>query len=177
MNFVNRFPHLTSIVALMLVSAVQSLAQQQPTTPQTEDVLRINTELVQTGVTVLDSRGNFVNGLKREQFELVVDGKPQTISFFEQVETGSDRERQVAVPNREMKDQPTDKTSSAGDSYGRTIIFFIDDLHLSLDSLGRTRKMLTQFIDHEMVETDHVAFASPSGDIGFLQQFTDNKTV
>jgi VWFA-related protein len=180
MNFVNRFPPPISTLAvltLVCLSAVQSLAQQQPTTPQTEDVLRINTELVQTGVTVLDSRGNFVNGLKREQFELVVDGKPQTISFFEQVETGSNRERQVAVPNREMKDQPTGKTSSAGDSYGRTIIFFIDDLHLSLDSLGRTQKMLARFIDHEMVETDHVAIASPSGDIGFLQQFTDNKTV
>jgi len=161
----------------MFVSSVQNLAQQRPTAPQTEDVLRINTELVQTGVTVVDSRGNFVNGLKREQFELTVEGKPQPISFFEQVEAGSDRERRQTRPVRETKDEPTDRTSSASDSYGRTIIFFIDDLHLSLDSLGRTRKMLARFIDQEMVETDHVVIASPSGDIGFLQQFTDNKTV
>ena len=180
MNLVNRFPHPSStlvLIALMFAGFVQNLAQQQPTAPQTEDVLRINTELVQTGVTVVDSRGNFVNGLKREQFELIVEGKPQTISFFERVEAGSARERKVASVSREMKDEPTDKTPSAGDNYGRTIIFFIDDLHLSLDSLNRTRKMLARFIDHEMTETDHVAFASPSGDIGFLQQFTDNKTV
>lgn len=180
MNSVNRFPHPIStlaLITLMFVSSVQNLAQQRPT-PQTEDVLRINTELVQTGVTVVDSRGNFVNGLKREQFELIVDGKPQTISFFEQVEAGSDRERrQVVLPTRETKDRPIDRTSSTSDSYGRTIIFFIDDLHLSLDSLGRTRRMLARFIDHEMVETDQVVIASPSGDIGFLQQFTDNKTV
>ncbi len=175
MNFVNRFSHPIStfaLISLVFVCPVQNLAQQQ-----TEDVVRINTELVQTGVTVVDSRGNFVNGLKREQFELTVEGKPQTISFFEQVEAGSERERQVALPTRETKDQPTDRPSSANDSYGRTIIFFIDDLHLSLDSLGRTRKMLARFIDNEMTETDHVAIASPSGDIGFLQQFTDNKTV
>ena len=175
MNFVNRFSHPIStfaLISLIFVCPVQNLAQQQ-----TEDVVRINTELVQTGVTVVDSRGNFVNGLKREQFELTVEGKPQTISFFEQVEAGSERERQVALPTRETKDQPTDRPSSANDSYGRTIIFFIDDLHLSLDSLGRTRKMLARFIDNEMTETDHVAIASPSGDIGFLQQFTDNKTV
>jgi VWFA-related protein len=180
MNVINRFPHSIStlaLITLMFVSSVQNLAQQRPTAPQTEDVLRINTELVQTGVTVVDSRGNFVNGLKREQFELTVEGKPQPISFFEQVEAGSDRERRQTLPTRETKDQPTDRTSSASDSYGRTIIFFIDDLHLSLDSLGRTRKMLARFIDQEMVETDHVVIASPSGDIGFLQQFTDNKTV
>ena len=168
-----------SIVALftfIFVSSVLNQAQQQPRDPQTEDIVRINTELVQTGVTVVDSRGNFVNGLKREQFELIVEGKPQPISFFEQVQAGSRRER-LALSTRETKDQPGDTTSSAKDNYGRTIIFFIDDLHLSLDSLNRTRKMLTKFIDREMVETDHVALASPSGDIGFLQQFTDNKTV
>jgi VWFA-related protein len=50
-------------------------------------------------------------------------------------------------------------------------------LHLSLDSLARTRKTLAQFIDNEMNENDRVAIASTSGDLGFLQQFTDNKTV
>jgi VWFA-related protein len=178
MNFVNRFPRSISALALtVFLSSVQNLAQQQPTAPQNQDVIRTNIELVQTGVTVVDSRGNFVNGLKREQFELIVEGKPQTISFFEQVEAGSDRERQVTLPSRETKDQPAARTSSTSDDHGRTIIFFIDDLHLSLDSLNRTRKMLAQFIDHEMVETDRVAIASPSDDIGFLQQFTDNKTV
>ncbi|MCA1558408.1 MAG: VWA domain-containing protein, partial [Acidobacteria bacterium] len=59
----------------------------------------------------------------------------------------------------------------------RTIIFFIDDLHLSLDSSGRTRKMLQNSIDKEMGQNDLVAIASPSGKIGFLQQFTDNKEV
>jgi VWFA-related protein len=177
MNLVNRPISTLALITLMFVRAVQIVAQQQPTAPQNQDVIRTNTELVQTGVTVVDSHGNFVNGLKQEQFELIVEGKPQTISFFEEVEAGSDRERQVTLPSRETKDQPAERTSSTSDSHGRTIIFFIDDLHLSLDSLNRTRKMLAQFIDHEMIETDRVAIASPSDDIGFLQQFTDNKTV
>src|ERR1043166_1169086 len=59
----------------------------------------------------------------------------------------------------------------------RTIVFFIDDLHLSLDSLARTRKTLAHFIDNEMNENERVAIASTSGDIGFLQQFTDYKLV
>jgi len=34
-----------------------------------QDVVRTNTELVQTAVTVVDKKGHFVEGLQREQFE------------------------------------------------------------------------------------------------------------
>src|SRR6185295_3077444 len=59
----------------------------------------------------------------------------------------------------------------------RTIVFFVDDRHLSLDSVGRTRKALLEFINGQMGQDDLVAIASSSGHIGFLQQFTDNKEV
>jgi hypothetical protein len=38
---------------------------------------------------VFDKKGRFVDGLQREQFELIVNGKPQPISSFEQVRAGS----------------------------------------------------------------------------------------
>jgi VWFA-related protein len=59
----------------------------------------------------------------------------------------------------------------------RTVLFFVDDLHLAPDSLVRARKALTEFINKGMSETDQVAVTSSSGQIGFLQQFTDNKVV
>ena len=67
-----------SILLLVAVCPVVN-AQQQPA-PQQGDVVRINTELVQTAITVLDKKGNFVEGLQRDQFELVVDGKPRPIA-------------------------------------------------------------------------------------------------
>jgi VWFA-related protein len=154
---------------------IRAQSQTQPPPQQPDDVIKVNTELIQTGVMVFDKQGNFVDGLRREQFELAVDGKPQPVSFFEQVKAGSAKERaQLAAANG---DASAEKTIPITDSPGRTIVFFIDDLHLSLDSLGRTRKTLAQFIDHEMNDNDRVAIASTSGDIGFLQQFTDNKSV
>jgi VWFA-related protein len=135
-------------------------------------VLRINTELVQTDVMVFDKKGSFVSGLKPEQFELTVEGKPQPITFFEQVRTGSSREVRLLSKEKVAAD-----SRPVNENRERTIVFFIDDLHLSLDSLGRTRKLLAQFIDNEMTENDRVAIASTSGDIGFLQQFTDYKPV
>jgi VWFA-related protein len=161
----------------MAALSVQGRAQNPPQQPQQPDeVLRINTELVQTDLMVFDKKGHFVSGLQREQFELTIDGKPQPISFFEQVRAGSSKEQALlaTVTNNSL---PAEKAAPINDSQGRTIVFFIDDLHLSLDSLGRTRKMLARFIDQEMNDNDRVAIASTSGDIGFLQQFTDNTSV
>jgi len=50
--------------------------------PQPEDVIRINTELVQTQAMVFDQKGHLVGGLRRDQFELTVDGKPQPVSLL-----------------------------------------------------------------------------------------------
>ena len=157
------------------VCRAQSASEKPPPSQQREDVVRVNTNLVQTHLMVFDKQGHFVDGLQREQFELVVDGKPQAISFFEQVRAGSSREHALKLNSTAAI--PTEKPTSVNESRGRNIVFFLDDLHLSLDSLARTRKMLTQFIENDMGDTDPVAIVSTSGDIGFLQQFTDNKSV
>ncbi|MDX6289183.1 MAG: hypothetical protein QOH42_982 [Blastocatellia bacterium] len=164
------------VVAFGSFSVQASGQAQKPTpSPTPDDVIRVNTELVQTGVMVFDKQGHFVEGLRREQFELTVDGKPQPIAFFEQVKAGTFKERaQLASIGNPAA---AEKATAINDIRGRTIVFFIDDLHLSLDSLGRTRKTLAHFIDEEMNENDRVAIASTTGDIGFLQQFTDNKSV
>ncbi len=140
----------------------------QPPQAQAEDVVRVNTELVQTDVMVFDKKGRFVGGLKPEQFALKIDNKPQTISFFEQVTSGSLREPSKAQANGE---------TSATIRRGRTVIFFADDLHLAPDSLVRTRKAVLEFVDHGMAENDQVAITSSSGQIGFLQQLTDDKVA
>src|SRR6185503_7533592 len=88
---------------------------------------------------------------------------------------GSQRDRAARVRGKDpapVKELPTEVSFRQ-----RTIIFFLDDRHLSLGSLGRTRKTLADFIDKEMGQNDLVAIASASGQIGFLQQFTDNKDV
>jgi VWFA-related protein len=144
-------------------------------TAQEPEVVRINTELVQTAVTVLDKKGNFVDGLKRDQFELVVDGKPRQVAFFERVAAGSTRERELA--DRGLGVNSSAPVPPPTTVPGRTIVFFIDDLHLSPDSLNRTRMMLQHFLDREMNTKDSVAIASASGQVGFLEQFTSNREV
>ena len=165
---------LSTTVCLAALLNATSLAQQ-PQKPADDDVLRVKAELVQSAVTVVDKDGRFVNGLSRDQFELIVDGKPRPISFFEQVTSGSPREQQLTSLGKAV--DPAAKTASAPVAKGRRIIFFIDDSHLSPDSMNRTRQMLGRFLEQDMTPKDTVAIVSASGQVGFLQQFTSNKTV
>ena len=51
------------MVCALVVASAQ--AQTKPTpSPEQDDVIRVNTELVQTDVTVFDKKGQFVDSLK-----------------------------------------------------------------------------------------------------------------
>lgn len=158
--------------------ALTARGQQNPQRQdEPDDVVRISTELVQTDVTVFDKEGRFVDGLKPEQFELSVDGKRQTISFFERVTAGAASEEAQLAAARGARASLEKHTGIIPLDRGRVVIFYVDDMHMAPDSLIRTRKMLSQFIDREMKQNDHVGITSANGQIGFLQQVTDNKSV
>src|ERR1043165_6990585 len=168
------FKFLTVLCCATLLTSA-AFAQNKPDKPvEQDDVIRVHTELVQTDVMVFDKQGRFVDGLKAEQFDLKVDKKPQTISFFERVTSARDNPRSgtnLATPSESSSAASTVRT------LGRVVIFFIDDLHLSAESIARTRKSLLEFINGGIAKNDIVAITSSSGQIGFLQQFTDDKLV
>ncbi|HBB94763.1 MAG TPA: hypothetical protein DC054_05175 [Blastocatellia bacterium] len=65
-----------ALLYLCLSTSVALRAQTNAGSQQPpDDVVRVNTELVQTDVMVFDRRGRFVDGLKREQFVLTLNGE------------------------------------------------------------------------------------------------------
>jgi VWFA-related protein len=168
-------------LSLLVAACAQTVAAQtrQPRSPD-DEVIRVNAEIVQTDVTVVDKRGRFVDDLRPEQFELKVDGRAVPLSFFERVRAGGADEESKLNAARGVK-----ATTAAHDKAplpqaqgrGRVIFFFVDDLHLAADSLARVRKSLIRFVEEQMASGDLVGIASTSGRVGFLQQLTDNKTV
>ena len=175
---------LICLVASLLVRSEQGHAQTPPTVPpesrrqDQSDVLRVYTELVQTDVMVFDKQGRFVNGLKREDFELRIDGKVKPIDFFEKITAGSiNEESQIAAARGSAQANSIRSAGPRPLDRGRPVYFYVDDLHLDLPGIATTRKLITRFIEKEMGQNDQAAIASASGQIGFLQQLTDNKTV
>jgi VWFA-related protein len=163
------------IITLLTLSLVVTTTIAQNPRPADDDVIRITTELVQTGVVVLGKDGKFVDGLKPEDFVLKIDGRQVTPSFCERVVAGSLREEKLEGSIAKGAAAPP---PSSGVTYkGRNIIFFVDDLHLSAVSVQRTRNAILEFVENDMSLEDQVAIASPSGQIGFLQRFSDSKPV
>lgn len=161
---------LSSVLLTALWSPVFTQTQNPPP-PAQDEVLRISTDLVQTDLVVLDKKGRNVKGLTKDQFELLVDGQPQTISFFESVETGSPTETAKLAA---AGDPASGAGSHRAPMAGRSFIFFVDDLHLSPEGVQRTGELLDNFVN-QMGEDDRALVISPSGQIGFLQQLTDHK--
>ncbi|HKO44791.1 MAG TPA: hypothetical protein VJU84_16050 [Pyrinomonadaceae bacterium] len=110
------------LFVVVCLTAHRAVIAQAPNQPAGSDVLRINADLIQTELTVLDAKGRFVDGLTANQFELRVDGKPVPVSFFESANPPSGK-RSSLVAGSSAKVNPTERS--------RTIVFFVDDLHLS----------------------------------------------
>lgn len=166
-----------------LLPAAPVLGRQEPQRPPQEDAaaaqddeetVRIETELIQTGVMVFDKSGKFVDGLRQDDFELTVEGKPAQISFFERI---AGAPSSAATTGGRAKNSEPNAARAATVSGARTIIIFADDRHLNFESRHRTRDLIKHLIDEELTDEDTAAVVSSSGRLGFLQQFTDNPAV
>jgi VWFA-related protein len=165
---------LAALVAWSSTAAQTPQTQTPPPQKPADEVVRVYTELVQTDVMVLDKQGKFVDGLKKEDFELRIDGKPRPIQAFEKITAGSDEESQLAAargattvnPKRPV---PLDR--------GRIVFFYLDDFHMDLTGVVMARKVINNFIDKQMGQNDQAAVASATGQIGFLQQLTNDRMV
>lgn len=174
-NFFRSVKYLVPVCVLCLpASWVMAQQQQTPPARSQDDVVRVYTELVQTDVMVFDKQGKFVNGLSRDSFELRIDGKPRPIQSFELITAGSDEESQLAAARGAntvnlKRPVPLDR--------GRIVFFYVDDFHMALSDFPLARKIISNFIDKEMGQNDQAAITSATGQIGFLQQLTNDRMV
>jgi VWFA-related protein len=126
-----------------------------------------------------------VEDLRPDQFELQVNGRTLPVIFFERVRAGSrSEEAQLAAararalsPDRSPDETAESNVDAGAEPAGRVIFFFVDDLHLSPSSINRARTALQRYVEHSMNPNDRVAIVSASGQVGFLQQLTDNPAV
>src|SRR5262245_21705230 len=178
-TFSTKMPRLLTRIASLSVAicALAATTMAQKPSGRSDDVVRVNTELVQTDFMVFDKQGNFVDGLKGNQFALKVEGKQREITFFDRIAAGSRSEEAQLAAARGNPRSNNLKSGPIPLDRGRTVMFFLDDLHLSTGSLSQVRSMLRKFIDREMRQNDQAAIVSASGQLGFLQQLTDNRAV
>src|SRR5919197_2309976 len=170
---------LSAAVCLLAPPSARAQDARKPAPKgEDEEVVRISSDLVQTDVMVFDKQGKFVEGLKPEQFEPRVAGRGRPIIFLERVEAGTvNEDAQLGAARGGGAGAAAGRPAALPLDRGRAVVFFVDDLHLSAGSAARVGKTLLRYIEEEVGQNDEAAVVSASGQVGFLQQFTDNKAV
>lgn len=167
------------IFSLLVPLAGQNPKQQKQDTQSKEDVVRVTTNLVQIDVAVTDKDGKQVTNLSPEEFEVFEDGRKQQITNFSYISTDANASSQ---PSNTVTAQPPAKNVPKvqpahlrPEQVRRTVALVVDDLGLSLESIGYVRDALRKFVDEQMQPNDLVAIILTSAGSGSLQQFTSDK--
>jgi len=158
-------------VAMLSAQSTQNSAPSQPA-GRGSDVVRLGVDLVRVDATVTDERGRHVTDLTGADFELLQDGRPQTISTFSYVRLGA-AEGAAEAATRPSGPGPT--RALAPHEIRRTIALIVDDLGLGVEGIARVRTALQRFLDTQMRPGDLVAILRTGAGMGALQQFTTDR--
>ncbi len=153
--------------------------QQNPSQQDQDAIVRISTQLVQIDAVVTDKKGNHIEDLTTDDFELFVDGKKQDLTHFKHVSLPPVKRELPPVKKSDAPpaspNMPSKKLEPR--EVRRTIAFIVDDLGLSFTSTERVRETLRQFLDRQMQEGDLVAIIRTGRGLGMLEQFTSDKRL
>jgi VWFA-related protein len=143
---------------------------QQPQQP----TFRVRVDYVEVDVVVTDRQGNLVRDLKKEDFQVLEDGKAQTINTFIQVDIPVERgDRPLFAespiePDVQTNEKPFD---------GRVYVMVIDDLHTRFGRSPRVKVAAKQFIERRLGANDLMAVVHTFGPSDANQEFTSNKRL
>ncbi len=136
--------------------------------------LKVSVRLVPVSVVLRDSKGHAIGTLKKEDFQLFDNGKPQAISSFSVEKSAGTAE----AASDEMK-RPTGsvgafsaRTSVAAPT--RNVAYVFDDIHSDVGDLAQARAAAVRHIAALGAE-DRAAVFSTSGDIA--TGFTANHEI
>lgn len=109
---------------------------------------KIDVSIVNVDVTVT-SRGEPVRGLTRDDFEVLEDGRPQTITNFYAVEGKPALRAQSATPGESEVAAATDER------FRRKVLVIVDNVHTSKINRNRALEKLERFIDDHFAGGDY----------------------
>src|SRR3989440_12716357 len=169
------------LAALLVFLAGAALeAGQQPAAPPPAPpppqgpTFKVRVDYVEVDVVVTDRQGNLVRDLKKEDFQVLEDGKTQAINTFTQVDIPverADRPLFAALPI-----EPDVKTNEKPFD-GRVYVMVIDDLHTRFGRSTRVKAAAKQFIERRLGANDLMAVVHTAGSTDANQEFTSNKRL
>src|SRR5882757_373776 len=145
--------------------AQQPPAQQTPT-------FKVRVDYVEVDAVVTDRQGRIVRDLKKEDFQVLEDGKAQAITNFTMVDIPVDRDNRPLFASAPI--EPDVRTNEKPFD-GRVYVMVIDDMHTRFGRSIRVKTAAKQFIERRLGANDLMAVVHTAGPSDANQEFTNNK--
>jgi len=167
--------------ALALILACASAVSQDISTDYT---FHAKTELVLVNVTVRDRNGNLVRDLKREDFTILEDNKPQQVISFDLENTDAVLSTAATeapllgkLQSQSKNAEPAQATPARPLKDRRLIILFFDLSSMQPDEIDRATTAAQNYVDKQMVAADLVSVVSLGSTLSVNQDFTSDRTL
>ena len=150
-------------------------AQQAPPPPaQQQPTFKVRVDYVEVDAVVTDRQGRLVRDLKKDDFQVLEDGKSQAITNFSIVDIPVDKDNRPLfaaapiAPDVRTNEKPFD---------GRVYVMVVDDLHTRFGRSVRVKTAAKQFIERHLGANDLMAIVHTAGPNDANQEFTSNKKL
>lgn len=130
----------------------QGDAPQQPT-------FRAGVNFVRVDVIVHDEKGQPVTNLSQADFEVIEDGRPQTIEQFRLIRIDGNP-RPGDPPPRELRNRIDEEIELSRDEV-RVFVLFFDDYHVRLGNSLAVKEPLIRFVQTQLRPNDIIGIMYP----------------
>jgi VWFA-related protein len=154
---------LRGLFAASLASIVLAAQSQPPPAP----TFRAGVNYVRADVSVVDDHGDPIVDLDKSDFEVLEDGRQQTITAFELVQIPYE-------PHVDAAPLDSDVVSNATDADRRLWAIVLDDLHTRKERIAALRATARELVNR-LGPFDLAAIVPTSAHFSALQEFTHNR--
>ena len=142
------------VVLVLMSMAPRSRAQQPPSSPGT---FRAVSEMVLVPVIVTKD-GKHLGGLKKDDFTLLADGKPQSIAGFQEVVARERKTNFQAPPNGFFTN-----SVAPDETPPRVIVLLVDLINTSSQKQAHAREGIIRYLEHAQIGPDPVMIVAMRG--------------
>ena len=154
----------------------QNPSDETPPAPQEGPNVTFSVEVnyVEVDARVLDSRGNFVRDLSRDDFDVFEDGVRQDVDSFALVDIPVERPEMPLFARQPIE---PDVATNAREFDGRLYLFVLDDLQTAPSRTHQVRNAAREFIETRLAANDRAAVVTVRGGSKGSYGFTDNRRL